>query len=97
MKMMLKLFILVAFYLYIIDSYYLFAKKNRNKVHFYSHVDHELELAKVFCRIADDYLLLDVPGAGTPEMKNCCHGGCDNCNFSRIFDEMESGKPSKTN
>jgi hypothetical protein len=27
-------------------------------------VSEELELAKVFCRLADDYLLLDVEGAG---------------------------------
>lgn len=51
------------------------------------------EAAKIFGRIADKKLLLDVPFAGTPEMKNCCHGGCDNCDFSRIFDEMNSGRP----
>ena len=36
--------------------------------------------------------MLDVPGAGTPEMKDCCHGGCDNCDYSRVFDEMNAGK-----
>ena len=51
------------------------------------------ELAKIFVRFSDDYLLLDVEGAGTPEMANCCHGGCDNCAFSHIFDQLESGKP----
>lgn len=51
------------------------------------------ELTKVFNRMADKFLLLDVPGAGSPEMMQCCHGGCDNCNFSRIFDEMSSGRP----
>ena len=50
------------------------------------------ELAKLFNRLADKYLLLDVPGAGTPGMINCCHGGCDNCDFSRVFDEMSSGR-----
>ena len=38
----------------------------------------ERELAKIFGRLADKMILLDVPGAGTPEMVNCCHGGCDN-------------------
>jgi len=52
----------------------------------------DAEVAKLFNRMADKYLLLDVPGAGTPEMINCCHGGCDNCDFSRIFDEMSSGR-----
>lgn len=33
-----------------------------------------------------------VVGAGTPEMKDCCHGGCDNCDYSRVFDEMNAGK-----
>lgn len=51
------------------------------------------DLAKIFVRCSDDYLLLDVEGAGTPEMANCCHGGCDNCAFSHIFDQLESGKP----
>lgn len=50
------------------------------------------ELTKVFNRVADKYLLLDVPGAGTPGMINCCHGGCDNCAFSHVFDEMSSGR-----
>ena len=48
--------------------------------------------AQLFGRLADKVLLLDVPGAGTPEMKDCCHGGCDNCPYSRIFDEMRAGK-----
>lgn len=50
------------------------------------------ELVKIFSRLADKSILLDVPGAGTPEMANCCHGGCDNCNFSHIFDEMSSAR-----
>ena len=25
-------------------------------------------------------------------MKDCCHGGCDNCDYSRVFDEMNAGK-----
>ena len=37
----------------------------------------EVAAAQVFARLADKKLLLDVPGAGTPEMKDCCHGGCD--------------------
>lgn len=43
-------------------------------------------------RLADKELLLDVPGAGSPEMMNCCHGGCDNCAYSHIFDSMTSGR-----
>jgi len=53
----------------------------------------QIELTKVFGRIADKNLLLDIPGAGTPEMANCCHGGCDNCNYSHIFDSLSSGRP----
>lgn len=26
-------------------------------------------------------------------MKDCCHGGCDNCEFARVFDELRSGRP----
>lgn len=66
-----------------------------------------VEAAKLFGRLADKKLLLDVPFAGTPELRNCCHvmlvsssvvssasqGGCDNCDFSRVFDEMNSGRP----
>ena len=52
----------------------------------------EVTAAQVFGRLADKKLLLDVPGAGTPEMKDCCHGGCDNCDYSRVFDEMNAGK-----
>jgi len=51
------------------------------------------DLVKIFGRMAENYLLLDVPGAGTPEMMNCCHGGCDNCNYSHIFDNLSSGRP----
>lgn len=51
------------------------------------------ELVKLFGRLADKQLLLDVEGAGTPEMMNCCHGGCDNCNYSRVFDNMAAGRP----
>jgi hypothetical protein len=53
----------------------------------------EAQRALLFNKLADKRLLLDVEGAGTPEMTNCCHGGCDNCDFSRIFDEMNSGRP----
>ena len=53
----------------------------------------EVELAKIFCRLADKRLLLDIPFAGTPELANCCHGGCDNCAFSRVFDEMNAARP----
>lgn len=53
----------------------------------------EAQAARIFGRLADKKLLLDVPGAGTPEMRNCCHGGCDNCDYSRVFDEMNAGKP----
>jgi len=52
----------------------------------------DVEMTKLFGRLADKYLLLDVPGAGTPGMINCCHGGCDNCDFSHVFDEMSSGR-----
>ena len=49
------------------------------------------DVAGLFGRLADKKLLLNVPFAGTPDMKDCCHGGCDNCDFSRIFDEMSAG------
>ena len=52
----------------------------------------EVTAAQVFGRLADKKLLLDVPGGGAPEMKDCCHGGCDNCDYSRVFDEMNAGK-----
>ena len=26
------------------------------------------------------------------EMMNCCHGGCDNCDFSHIFDEKNAAR-----
>lgn len=29
---------------------------------------------------------------GTPEMMNCCHGGCDNCDYSHVFDYMSSAR-----
>lgn len=50
------------------------------------------EMVMIFGRLADKELLLDVEGAGTPEMANCCHGGCDNCNYSRIFDSLSAGR-----
>lgn len=53
----------------------------------------EGEMTKLFGRLADNLILLDVPGAGTVEMNNCCHGGCDNCPYSRIFDELRAGRP----
>ena len=54
----------------------------------------EVELTKLFGRMADKVLLLDVPGAGTVEMMNCCHGGCDNCDFARIFFFPRKKKPA---
>jgi hypothetical protein len=56
-------------------------------------IEDNRELTKIFARFADDMLLLDIPGAGTPEMMNCCHGGCDNCDFSHVFDNLSAGKP----
>ncbi|KAJ1457144.1 hypothetical protein M885DRAFT_146929 [Pelagophyceae sp. CCMP2097] len=53
----------------------------------------EGECARLFGRLADKLLLLDVEGAGTDAVKNCCHGGCDNCDFSQVFDEMRSSRP----
>lgn len=55
-------------------------------------ISDETEVIKLFNRMCDKYLLLDVPGAGTPGMINCCHSGCDNCDFARVFDEMSSGR-----
>ena len=52
----------------------------------------ERELAKIFGRLADKMILLDIPGAGTPGMVNCCHGGCDNCDYSHVFDQMNAGR-----
>lgn len=65
-------------------KYRLFSITNDNLIN-------DIELIKLFGRLADKELLLDVPGAGTPEMMNCCHGGCSNCDYSRIFDSMSSG------
>lgn len=60
-----------SFFLY----QFLSLKSVRNKTcRTYCQRNDEKELAKIFCRFADDYLLLDVPGAGTPEIMNCCHG-----------------------
>mmetsp|Transcript_1644 Transcript_1644/g.2510 ORF Transcript_1644/g.2510 Transcript_1644/m.2510 type:complete len:192 (+) Transcript_1644:53-628(+) len=53
----------------------------------------ERALGQIFGRLADKCILLDIPGAGTPEMRNCCHSGCDNCLYSRVFDEMNAAKP----
>jgi hypothetical protein len=50
------------------------------------------ELTKIFGRFAAKSILLDIPGAGTPEMANCCHGGCDNCNYSHSFDNLSAGR-----
>ena len=50
------------------------------------------ELTKIFGRFAAKTILLDIPGAGTPEMASCCHGGCDNCNFSHVFDSLSAGR-----
>ena len=57
-----------------------------------STLEDEVVLTKLFGRLADKMLLLDVPGAGTVEMMNCCHGGCDNCDFARVFDEHRAAK-----
>ncbi len=53
----------------------------------------DLDMDSLFCILSDKYLLLDVPGAGSPEMMNCCHSGCDNCAYSRIFDCMTAARP----
>lgn len=50
------------------------------------------ELTKIFGRFAAKTILLDIPGAGTPEMASCCHGGCDNCNYSHSFDSLSAGR-----
>lgn len=50
------------------------------------------ELTKIFLRFSAKTILLDVPGAGTPEMANCCHGGCDNCNYSHVFDSLSAAR-----
>lgn len=31
--------------------------------------------------------------AGSTELSLCCHSGCDNCPYARIFDEMRSSRP----
>ena len=50
------------------------------------------ELTKIFGRFAAKTILLDIPGAGTPEMASCCHGGCDNCNSAHVFDSLSAGR-----
>jgi hypothetical protein len=52
----------------------------------------ESAISNIFSRIAEPRILLNIPGAGTPEMANCCHSGCDNCAYSRLFDEMQAGQ-----
>lgn len=66
---------------------------NRPSTSFQLKSINEEGLATIFARLSEKRILLDVEGAGTPEMMQCCHGGCDNCDFSRIFDEMKSGRP----
>jgi len=34
----------------------------------------DIELTRLFGRLAEKRLLLDVPMAGTAELRNCCHG-----------------------
>jgi hypothetical protein len=51
------------------------------------------DVVQLFSRLADKEILLDIPGAGSPEIANCCHSGCDSCNYSRVFDQMTSGRP----
>eukprot|EP01040_Poterioochromonas_malhamensis_P008235 gene8235-8905_t len=53
----------------------------------------ERQIINLFCRLAEKRLLLNIPEAGLPEVVNCCHSGCDSCNYSRIFDELTSGRP----
>lgn len=55
-------------------------------------LDVPTEMAKLFNRMSDKYMLLDVEGAGSPGMINCCHSGCDNCEFRFRFDEMSAGR-----
>ncbi len=55
-------------------------------------VDVGVEMAKIFNRMADKRHLLDVEGAGTPGMAQCCHSGCDSCDFRFVFDEMSAGR-----
>lgn len=50
------------------------------------------DLSKIFYRIADKNILLDIPEAGLPELTNCCHSGCDNCAYSRVFDSLSSAR-----
>ena len=54
--------------------------------------DTMIETARLFNRFSDKYMLLDVEGAGSPGMINCCHSGCDNCEYRFRFDEMASGR-----
>lgn len=58
-----------------------------------SHVNIDAdELVRIFNRLADKLILLDIPEAGQPGLINCCHSGCDNCDFARIFDIMTSAR-----
>ena len=66
---------------------------SRRSVACFATLSDSRELTKLFGRMSDKMLLLDVPGAGTPEMMNCCHGGCDNCDFSHVFDNLTAGRP----
>ena len=55
-------------------------------------LDTATEMAKLFNRMSDKFMLLDVEGAGSPGMINCCHSGCDNCEFRFRFDQMSAGR-----
>jgi hypothetical protein len=64
----------------------------RSNTAIYSDVLNSRELTKIFGRISAKTILLDVPGAGTPEVANCCHGGCDNCKVSHVFDQLSAAR-----
>lgn len=53
----------------------------------------EPAIVSLFSRLAEQRILLDVPGAGTPELAICCHSGCENCAYSSVFDEMTASAP----
>eukprot|EP01039_Chlorochromonas_danica_P008235 gene8235-9082_t len=53
----------------------------------------EPAIVSLFSRLAEQRILLDIPGAGTPELAICCHSGCENCAYSSVFDEMTASAP----
>lgn len=52
----------------------------------------ERQIVNLFSRLAEKRLLLNIPEAGLPEVANCCHSGCDNCAYSRVFDELNAAR-----